>query len=281
MVSAEPGSHKAAAWELVWSDEFDYEGPPDPSKWDYEEGFIRNEEPQYYCRARRENARVENGMLVIEGRKEKFPNARHDPASEDYREKREFGKYTSASLISLGKADWVYGRIEVRAKVPAGSGVWPAIWTMGINRLPPLHAPETGRVNWPFCGEIDILEFIGKEPNIVHGYVHFPDPKTGKHKSKGKKFEVEDPPYNDFHVYAMERYPDRIDFFYDGQLRYSFPVDLAGEGDGNPFRKPHYLLLNLALGGWGGEIDESLLPQRYLVDYVRVYKEKGNSTEIR
>lgn len=111
-------------WEMIWSDEFDYEGLPDKTKWDYEEGFIRNNEMQYYTRNREENARVENGMLVIEGRKEQWKNPIYRQNSDSWRENREYADYTAASLITLNRASWRYGRIEVRAKLPEGQGVW-------------------------------------------------------------------------------------------------------------------------------------------------------------
>ncbi len=245
----------AADWKLVWSDEFDYTGLPDPKKWDYEEGYIRNKEEQYYTRGRPENARVENGMLVIEGRKEQFklPAKRGD---------KEFADYTAASLITKNKASWTYGKIEVRAKLPQGKGVWPAIWMLGDNIRP---------VGWPACGEIDIMEFVGKEPDLVHATVHFQ--KDGKHKSSGNRITVEKP-FDDFHVYAVEWYPDRMDFLFDGKKYHTFAIDQADNKDQNPFRKPQYLLINLALGGsWGGKIDDSVLPQKYLIKYVRVYQQ--------
>lgn len=251
-------------WELVWSDEFDYEGLPNPAKWDYEEGFIRNREMQYYTRSRRENARVEKGMLIIEGHKEKLKNPRYKPGSRSWKEQREYASYTAASLITRDKASWQYGRIEVRAKLPQGKGVWPAIWTLGVNR---------SELHWPYCGEIDIMEFIGKEPNNVYGTVHFP--VDGKHSKDGGRLKT-DRPYADFHVYAIEWFEDRIDFYFDEVKYHTFRIDQAGEGPDNPFRKPHYLLINLALGGsWGGPIDDTMLPQKYIIDYVRVYESRN------
>ncbi|MGH7866169.1 MAG: glycoside hydrolase family 16 protein, partial [Candidatus Dormibacteraceae bacterium] len=126
----------AADWKLVWSDEFNQAGPPDPAKWNYEEGFLRNNEAQYYTLGRGENARVEDGMLVIEARKEHFKNPSFDPNATGQargRRGREFAEFTSASLTTRGKATWKYGRIEVRAKLPPARGTWPAIWTLGTN----------------------------------------------------------------------------------------------------------------------------------------------------
>ena len=255
----------AAAWRLVWSDEFDAPGLPDTNKWNYEFGFVRNNELQFYTRARQENARVENGMLVIEGRKERFPNPAYRPGADPQRNRRagrQFADYTAASLITRDKAAFLYGRIEVRAKLPQGKGVWPAIWMLGTNRV----------VGWPRCGEIDIMEFVGKEPDAVHATVHFA--KDSKHASKGSKTNTP-APYNDFHIYAVEWFPDRMDFYFDQQKYFTFDLDAAGAGPDNPFRQPQYLLINLALGGsWGGPLDDSVLPQKYLIDYVRVYEAK-------
>ena len=206
-----PGSK----WELVWSDEFDHDGLPDPAKWRYEEGYVRNQEKQYYTQGRKENARVENGCLVIEGRKEPFKNPRYRPGSTNYRSANEYAEYTAASLITSRKASWLYGRIEVRAKLPQGQGVWPAIWMLGDN--------ET-TIGWPRCGEIDIMEFVGHDPNHVHATVHYS--LEGKHKSNGSKLETP-APYNDFHVYAVEWNKDRMDFYFDDKKYHSFELNAA------------------------------------------------------
>ncbi len=247
-------------YKLVWSDEFrkDPDGLPDPTKWSYEEGFIRNHESQYYTKERKENARVENGQLIIEGRKEEYHSAGLDTAKPGF-----LAHYTSAALETIGKASWTYGRIEVKAKLPAGKGVWPAIWTLGTNEKNP-------QVGWPKCGEIDIMELVGKEPGIIHGTIHyFVD---GKHASQGAQLPI-DHPESGFHVYAAEWTPDRIDLFVDDQKYFSFDVSKADNDGQNPFHKPHFLILNLALGGdWGGSIDDSIFPQRMTIDYVRVYQ---------
>ncbi len=243
---------RAADWKLVWSDEFNYAGLPDSNKWDYEEGFVRNHESQYYTRARLENARVENGHLILECRKEHFQPTSGAPA-----------EYTAASLITQHKADWQYGRIEVRAKLPQGKGVWPAIWTLGTNIT---------QVGWPRCGEIDLMEFVGKEPDQIHGTIHyFAD---GKHQSTHGSLKTYRP-FDDFHTYAIEWTPERIDFFFDDKKYQSADIRPADQPNGNPFRAPHYLLLNFALGGdWGGPIDDAMLPQQFVIDYVRVYQAK-------
>ncbi|NDC52935.1 MAG: glycoside hydrolase family 16 protein [Planctomycetia bacterium] len=251
-----------AGWEPVWADEFDRDGPPNPAKWDYEEGFVRNKEAQFYTRARAENARVEGGMLVIEARKERFRNPRFDAAAKDWRG-REWAAYTSASLITLGRASWTECRIDVRARLPKGAGTWPAIWTLGIDR---------GTVAWPRCGEIDILESFGKNPTRAEANVWF----AGKQRPCAGAVTLDRPLAEDFHLFGMERSADRIDFFLDSRKYHSFAVNDAGEGADNPFRRPHYLLVNLALGGTGGgPIDDAALPQQLAVDYVRVFRRAG------
>lgn len=257
----------ATDWKLVWSDEFDSDGLPDPAKWGYEEGFIRNKEKQYYTRERKENVRIENGMLVIEGHKEEFKNPRYQKDSTNWKQQRKFAHYTSGSINTLGKTEFLYGRVEVRAKMPQGQGMWPAIWMLGTNIT---------EVGWPRCGEIDIMEYVGHLPHTIHGTCHFTDPGN-KEKSVPKragsgKITIQEP-YNNFHLYAIEWDENQIKFFVDDQHYATLDIDEAGEGPDNPFRKPHYLLLNLALGGsWGGEIDNTVLPQQYMIDYVRVYE---------
>jgi beta-glucanase (GH16 family) len=250
----------AADWKLVWSDEFDKPGLPDPAKWNYEEGFIRNNEAQYYTKARSENARVENGMLVIEARKEQFKNPRFDQAAASgSRQNREFAEYTSASLTTRGKADWTYGRIEVRVKLPPGRGTWPAIWTLGTN---------SAHVGWPAGGEIDIMEFVGFDPGVIHANIHTKKYNHVKKTGKGSQITIPDAG-EAFHVYALEWDADRLDFFVDDKKYFTYENEKSGE-DAWP-----YLILNLAIGGaWGGAkgIDETCFPQRYYIDYVRVYQ---------
>jgi beta-glucanase (GH16 family) len=155
----------------------------------------------------------------------------------------------------------------MRAKLPRGKGMWPAFWTLGTNIT---------QISWPRCGEDDIMEFIGKDTNHIYGTLHFS--RDGQNASDGGKVELA-APYDDFHIYAVEWTPERIDFFVDDRKYHSVDIEKAGPGDANPFRKPHYLLINLALGGdWGGPIDDDLLPQKYLIDYVRVYERKGAAT---
>lgn len=242
------GPEQQQEWQLVWNDEFDYDGLPDSEKWSYDTGYIANNEKQYYTESRLENARVENGNLIIEARKESW---------------EEFD-YTSARLVTRGKESWTYGRFEVRAKLPTGVGTWPAIWMLGTN---------INEVGWPACGEIDIMENVGFEPRIVHGNVHTEAYNHTKGTNKGDQIELEQP-WQEFHVYAIEWYEDRIDFFVDDVQYFTFEKE-SDEDDVWPFDKPHYLLLNLAIGGdWGGMegIDDDIFPQQFLIDYVRVYE---------
>jgi beta-glucanase (GH16 family) len=255
-------------WKLVWSDEFDKPGLPDPAKWGYETGFVRNNEAQFYTRERKENARVENGMLVIEARKEQFKNPYFQPgdqASKKGRRNRESADYTSASLTTQGKASWTYGRVEVRAKLPAGCGTWPAIWMLGTNQ-----------VGWPACGEIDIMEWVGFDPGVVYAHAHTKKYNHVQKTSRGDKITIPDAS-NAFHVYALEWYPDRLDFFVDDKKYFTYKNEGTGP-DAWPFDKDQYLILNLAIGGsWGGKkgIDDNCFPQRYFIDYVRVYQKKS------
>jgi beta-glucanase (GH16 family) len=241
---------KPVKWVLEWEDQFNKDGLPDPAIWSYEVGKIRNNETQYYTEGRLENARVENGLLVIEARNDNWE-----------------GKgVTSASIHTSGKKSILYRKVEVRAKVPAGRGSWPAIWMLGD--------VKNGGVRWPDCGEIDIMENVGYDPDKVHFNVHT---KAYNHVKKTNKGQVVPNvnPADDFHVYAIEWYEDRIDFFLDGTKHFTF---LKEEGiDKWPFDKSQYLILNLAIGGaWGGQkgIDESMYPFKYYIDYVKVYKPK-------
>lgn len=236
-------------WKLVWEDNFDQTGLPDPSIWSYEEGNIRNKEAQFYTKNRLENARVENGKLIIEARKDNWNDQ----------------EITSASIHTYGKKSILYGRIEVRAKLPSGVGTWPAIWMLG-------DVIKEG-VGWPSCGEIDIMENVGFNPDIIHANIHTKSYNHSIGTGKGDKITIKNP-HKKFHTYTLEWYEDRMEFFVDGERYFVYKQENAGN-DVWPFNKPHYLILNLAIGGaWGGQqgIAEDLLPQKYFIDYVRVYE---------
>ena len=246
-----PHGSAPAGYDLVWHDEFDRDGLPDPSKWSYDVGAggWGNQEPQFYTERRLENARVEAGHLVIEARRESWQGA----------------PYTSARLVTRGKGDWTYGRVEARARLPRGRGSWPAIWML----------PTTPRpLMWPDDGEIDIMYHVGFDQGAVHASVH----TKAYHHSIGtqKTAKTAVPAAAEaFHVYAVEWDAARVRVLVDDReyFRYDKP---AGAGKSEwPFDAPFHLLLNLAVGGsWGGQkgIDEASLPYRMVVDYVRVYQ---------
>lgn len=235
-------------WRLVWSDEFD--GPNlDSSKWIYQvqgPGTV-NGEMQNYTYNRRENARVENGYLVIEGRRDWFQG--HE--------------YSSAQLKTQGKGAWTYGRFEARMKLPAGRGTWPAFWMM----------PDRCDRPWPACGEIDILEHVGFDPDSMHSIVH----SAAYNWLKGNSvLATKTIPQgaNGFHVFAMEWTPERMDFLIDDQRYYTYMNPRTGF-DAWPFDSNFFIILNLAIGGnWGGAqgVDPNIWPKQLLVDYVRVYQ---------
>jgi beta-glucanase (GH16 family) len=243
----------ASEWKLVWADEFEQPGAEiDPAKWQFEKGMIRNREAQLYT-DRSENVRVEDGCLVIEARKERMavPNKRAGT----------FAEYTSGSVETFSKAAWKHGRVEVRAKCPRGWGMWPAVWMMGTNIT---------EVGWPACGEIDVMENVGFEPDKVHASIHF----------KGRTRDVDDTSTaiveqlaREFHLYAMEWDGKQVRIFVDGRRYFTFDRDDAKAAW--PLDQPMYLKLNLAVGGqWGGRhgIDDAVFPQRFVIDYVRVYE---------
>ncbi len=255
--SALPGSEGAAGWQLVWSDEFNYSGLPDAAKWGYDVGGSGwgNKELQYYTDRRKENARVENGHLIIEVRRDGFGN----------------NEYTSARLTSKGKGDWTYGRFEVRAKLPSGRGTWPAIWMLPSGK-------SYGNAGWPDNGEIDIMEHVGFDPDVVHGSAH----TTAYYHSIGTQRTARTTvpgARTAFNLYAVEWTPKEIRWFVNDKCYFTFTNERLTQPTADykqwPFDKPFHLILNLAVGGtWGGGkgVDQSIWPQRMEIDYVRVYR---------
>jgi beta-glucanase (GH16 family) len=238
-------------WEMIWNDEFNYKGLPDPAKWNYDTGGngFGNHELEYYTANRLENARVENGNLVIEARKE-------DTAGMHY---------TSARLLTRGKADWQYGKIAVRAKIPRGRGTWPAIWMLG-SKVP---------LEWPDDGEIDIMEHVGFHPGFIHASIHCKKYYHVIHTQKTDTIEVPDCMDN-FHVYGLEWDKDSVRISVDENIYFRFANEHSGY-DAWPFDNKMFLILNVAVGGdWGGQqgVDDSIWPQKMLIDYVRVFKKK-------
>ncbi len=243
---------------LVWADEFDKPGLPDTSKWAYDTHANKtgwyNNELQYYSPARRENARVEGGMLVIETRKERLTKAA-DFGGQDY---------TSTRLVTQGKAQWTYGFFEIRAKLPCGKGIWPAIWTLG-----------TGGGGWPMNGELDIMEHVGWDPGRVHGNIHTKAYNHVQHTQKGA-WTMVPTTCSAFHDYQLLWTKDRIVIGVDGKGYMAFANTSKGNKEEWPFDAPQYLLLNIAVGGWGGVqgVDPAAFPAKMEVDYVRVYQQK-------
>jgi beta-glucanase (GH16 family) len=234
-------SVKAQDLSLLWSDEFNYSGLPDTVKWVNEAGFIRNHELQYYTSRRLENSLVKNGNLMIIGRKEQFKNA----------------EYTSASINTLGKFSFKYGKVEARIKLPVGQGMWPAFWMMGENK------PQVG---WPRCGEIDVMEHINSTLTLV-GTAHW---HNEKHVSSGSTIPCD---VRQYHIYSVEWNPDSIRWLLDNKRYYAINIKDSINST-NEFHEPFYLLLNLAIGGdWPKNPDAtSQFPDTVFIDYVRVYQ---------
>lgn len=239
---------------LVWSDEFNINGLPDASKWSYDtDGNATgwgNNEAQWYTSARIENAEVKDGFLFITAIKESYED--HD--------------YTSARLVTRNKGDWLYGRVEVKAKLPDGRGMWPAIWMLPT---------DWAYGGWPASGEIDIMENVGYNPFVIVGSAHTEsyNHTISTHKSATTTVAT---CYSDFHVYALEWEVTEFRVYVDDNLYFTF----KNEGTGYkvwPFDKRFHLLLNVAVGGnWGGAqgIDNTIFPRTMVVDYVRVYQKK-------
>jgi beta-glucanase (GH16 family) len=236
-------------WKLVWSDEFDYTGLPDSTKWTPETGGHGwgNNELQFYTAGRKENARVENGMLTIEARKENWDSM----------------KYTSSRLVTKGKGDWQYGKVEVKARLPKGRGTWPAIWMLA----------STTPMKWPDDGEIDIMEHVGFNQGFIHATAHMKKYNFMIGNQKTDTIKVNDCSEN-FHVYILEWNKDSMRIAVDGSYYFRFANEQSGY-DAWPFDNKMHLLLNIAVGGnWGGQkgVDDSIWPQRMEIDYVRVYQ---------
>jgi len=256
-------------WKLVWSDEFDGVGRPDTAVWEPERGFRRNHEAQWY---QGENAFLENGCLVIEARKSKKRNPLYQKGSTDWRRSRKRLGYTSASLTTRRSFNFLYGRLEVRAKIPTAGGAWPAIWLLGQG------------MEWPSCGEIDVMEYyrINNVPHILANACWGTEqPYNAKWNSQRIPFshflEKDADWAQKFHVWRMDWSPQEICIYLDDELLNRIPMASVRNGSLgqkiNPFTRPMYILLNLAIGGDnGGTIDDSAIPMRYEIDYVRVYK---------
>lgn len=239
-------------YKLVWADEFNYRGLPDAKRWGYDtmenKSGWGNHELQYYTFANPKNAWVENGSLSITAIKEAFKGC----------------KYTSARLVTKNKGDWKYGRFEIKAKLPKGVGMWPAIWMLST---------DLKYGSWPASGEIDIMENVGHKPDTVYGSIHTKAYYFRINTQKTKAVYL--PDCSDaFHVYALEWDAEKISLFVDDEKYLTFANEKKTFAEW-PFDQRLHLLLNIAVGGdWGGQkgIDDSIFPQKMLVDYVRVYQ---------
>lgn len=259
-------------WQLVWSDEFNSDGPLDETIWNFETGFVRNLEAQWY---QSDNAFCKDGYLVIEARKENNrPNPLYLSDDANWPQNRKQIEYTSSSVNTAGKKEFLFGRFEIRARIPVVSGAWPAIWTLGSG------------IEWPSCGEIDIMEYyqIKGEPHILANAA------WGNDKQWNATWNSKAVPYayftsrqpdwaSQFHIWRMDWDEEAIRLYLDDELLNEVSLSTTQNGIignyDNPFLKPQYLLLNLALGGInGGVIDENALPMRYEIDYVRVYQKE-------
>lgn len=253
---APPAASAPDGRRLVWADEFEADGPPDPARWTFDTHANRtgwyNNEAQYYSDARPENARVEDGRLILEARRERLdPAAFPDHGGQDY---------TSARMVSRGEG-WTYGLFEVRAKIPCGRGTWPAIWMLPVDLK-----------DWPQDGEIDIMEHVGHRPGVVHGTVHTGAYNHVAKTQRGAEISVPDA-CDAFHRYQVRWTPEAVVFALDDVDYHRFDNERTGK-PAWPFDQPFQLILNIAVGGdWGGQegIDETAFPQAMEVDWVRVW----------
>lgn len=252
--AAEDQASPPKGYALVWADEFDGKGLPDAGKWVYDTeanatGWYNNE-LQYYAAQRLANSHIENGKLSIVARKEKLTS------------KADYGgqKYSSARLITNGKAGWTYGYFEVRAKLPCGKGTWPAFWMLGPDHIP-----------WPDNGEIDIMEQVGKEPTKITGTIH--TSTSAKTVGIGGETVIKDA-CKSYHTYQTLWTPEKISIGVDGHDYFEYRNDGKGKSTW-PFDTPHYLLINLAIGGdMAGSVDNRIFPVKLDIDHIRVYQKK-------
>lgn len=235
------------AWAMIWSDEFDGQGSPDPEKWVIEQGGggFGNDEQQHYT-SQQKNLRQENGHLIIEGHKENFGDEH----------------YTSGRMHS--KLNLTYGRVEFRAKFAAGNGVWPALWLLA-------NEPFYGDGLWPDNGEIDVAEYVGRDPGTILSCFYTKNANWMNGNGHNATTSVETAE-SEFHVYSLEWTPEYVAISVDGQEYNRFTNPHTNWMDW-PFNRGFNIIVNMALGGYGGDVDDSIFPQKTLIDYVRVYQQ--------
>jgi beta-glucanase (GH16 family) len=249
-------------YSLVWADEFGGDGQPDATRWTYETGFVRNRELQWY---QPQNARQADGLLIIEARRERVANPLYEAGASDWRRSREFAEYSSASLTTRGLHSWRYGRFEMRGRIDTRAGLWPAFWTLGISG------------DWPHNGEIDIMEYYRGIllANVAWGGAKRFEAIWADSRKPIDTFKAADWS-NAFHVWRMDWDERAIVLSVDGERLNEVALTRTVNQDGtatNPFQQPHYLILNVAVGGTqGGDPSQTTFPARFEVDYVRVYQ---------
>jgi beta-glucanase (GH16 family) len=255
--------YASEGYKLVWADEFNKKGAADTTNWGYERGFVRNEEHQWY---QPENALCKDGQLVIEAKREQKPNPRYTEGSKDWRRNRPNIEYTSSCLLTRGKHDWQYGRFEMRGRISIKDGIWPAWWTLGVSKP------------WPANGEIDIMEYY-RGKLLANIACLAPNRKAEWFSNTfsidsigGEKWASQ------YHTWRMDWTEEYIALYVDDIELNKVPLEkLYNKDDSgyNPFRQPHYMLLNMAIGGQnGGDPTKTTFPQLFEVDYVRVYQKK-------
>jgi len=257
--SSDGGINVPDGYKLVWSDEFNTDGAPDPKNWNYEKGFVRNNELQWYQSS---NATVKDGVLIIEGRKEKVTNPNYSASGSDWKTTRQYADYTSSSMSTSGLKTWQYGRFEMRARIPTSAGMWPAWWALGVSG------------EWPSSGEIDMMEFYKGNvlANVACGtatrWSAKWDSSTKAVSSLGSNWA------SSFHIWRMDWDDQTINLYLDDTLMNGVSLSNMLNSDGSsPFKQKVYMILNLAIGGDnGGDPSSTTFPVQFEVDYVRVFQ---------
>lgn len=271
--------YSTEGWKMVWSDEFDGD-KLDPKVWGYEIGFVRNQEPQYYT-DRPENVLVKDGVLTLTARREKFPNAKFGVKGSGYRERIKEAQYTSGSVTTQKLHSFQYGRLEIRAQMPKVKGMWPALWLLGDC----ISAKGDGYMDWPACGEIDLLEIWCSRPDRITSCLHSstePAAKKAPHKAFGGGDLWHQQPWDGFHTYTLDWDKDWMYMYFDGKPYGKADLSKGDWKNGdNPFRHSFFLIMNLALGGYGNKVDDkdkgetTPFPCEMKIDWVRYYQKEG------
>lgn len=255
-------AHESKTYELIWSDEFNQTGPPNPENWTFEHGFSRNRELQWY---QPENAVCENGKLIISAKRERVSNPNFVSGAKSWKNNRQYAEYTSACVTTQGLHSWTFGRVEVCARIDAREGLWPAIWTLG----------EEGY--WPDRGEIDIMEYY--RGHLLANACWRGDWRWTPQWEGSKRplIAFEDEAWaSRFHTWRMDWDEEQIELFVDDTLLNNIALAQTirkGDEGSRPFHQPHFLLFNLAIGGnQGGDPSATEFPATFEVDYVRVYQ---------